>query len=476
MARESQARTRAVDAAISANLKATGEYQKVSLRTKWENDLTDKWEEKQKTQRVAQLRRSSAEDLLMRKKQLAELLNSEMSQWEKEFSSEKETPADRKLSLQTRALALRDENERERRAFCDKMYRLQWQTSCDDGRLLDSKATVQRVMEDRAEQLRQKEEIRQKLLLEEEMLSREWQQRIDELEARENEKESARRRQEMEIKGMLDTQVASHAVRKEALRARVAAEATEELTALKAAKDKDRAKEHAKISLERSMGTETREFNQSRLHLRGEAAERVRGEDLLLLNFALDKERAEAAAEHAKKHAEHETTKRYQEYLKAQRVREAQNTAAVDAVRKAQEDAVFEAREKEQQDRLDARNSLWAKTDAGRREQIRMRAEREAKAQEEDAVEVAKIGRNQAELDRIEAEKVAAFKKAVVDNHSGILAQVGHRNRLKKKEEQGKFLESKIMLKAESEHRQRLTELAGEVKVYFPNKHIQWYS
>lgn len=267
--------------------------------------------------------------------------------------------------MQKRALALRDERETERRAFVDEMYKLQWKESCDDGRLLDSKAAITFVKDERVRQLEQKALIAEKLAHEDELLTREWHQRIRELETKEDEKEAFRRAMEKEIKSMLDSQVEMLHERKEALRARMVTDARDELAAWQAAKNLDDEKDRRNHELARARGMETRVFNQSRLHLRKQAADQVKAQDLLLLNFALDKEASEVAGELAKKHEEEETTKRYTEYLKAQMIKEAENTGVVEALRKAEEDKIWDKRDKEQQDRKDARANLWAKTDEG---------------------------------------------------------------------------------------------------------------
>jgi hypothetical protein len=452
------------------------EYEKVDQRAKWENKTSAKIEIKRKGSRVDELQRDHAATLLARKRQLAGILNQEMDQWQKEFSELGESPQDRKMALQSRALALRDAREAERRAFVDEMYKLQWQSSCDDGRLLDSKATIKQVMSDRERQVEHKGETASKVKAEEDMLMAEWKQRIDELETKENEKEAYRAAMEKEIKGMLDEQVEAHHGRKDALRARQAMDAAEEMREWRAAKDKEEAEDEEKAIIARQRGVETRVFNQSRLHLRAEAAETIKARDLVLLNFALDKEREKEAQEAAKRREEKDTTKRYQDYLEMQMVKEAEDNAEVDAVRKEAEDRIFAKREQEQQDRLDARNELWRKTDVGRQDQIRMQYERAIKEAEDDNAMSSRNGGNQDELDAIEAAKRAAHKQALIENQMGIRAQASYKKRVGRREVQEKYLEAKIMSKVEAEHKARLTEMAGTVKVNFPNKHTQWYS
>jgi hypothetical protein len=475
-ARAGQTRSRNMEHTLENNRSYVEANKKIDLRCKWENDTDAKLEEKRKAARIAQLMKQRAASLLERKRELASKLNAEMNMWQKEFAEEKESPEDRKLALQSRALTLRDAREAERRKFADAMYKLQWQSSCDDGRLLDSKATIKRVMQDREDQIQQKKDITAQLEKEDGMLMDEWRQRIEELEEKENEKEAYRRSMEREIKGMLDEQVEAHQARKSALKARQAADAAEELAEWKAAKEIEDAEEQERFIVSKQRGIATRNFNQSRLNIRKEAQERVRSEDLLLLNYALEKERQSQAAEQQKKDMEKETTKRYQAYLKAQMVKEQEDQSSIDQLRKIEEDKIWAKREKEQQDRLDARKDLWEKTDKGRQDQIRMKKEREQKIHDEEMAEASKHGVNQEELDRIEALKVAARTQAVNENQIAVRAQGAYKQRLLRREEQEKFLDGKIMNKVELEHKARLSEMAGQVKVNFPNKHTQWYS
>jgi len=444
----------------------------VDLRSKWENKTTAKIEQMRKSGRVAQLVRDSASQLLARRKELAGLLNAEMDMWQKEFASTEESPEVRKASLQARALELRDAREAERRAFVDEMYKMQWQASCDDGRLLDSKATIKRVMSDRQAQLQQKAAIAVTVQEQEDALMKEWKQRIDELEAKETQKERYRASMEKEIRGMLDLQVEQHQQRKAVLKARQAADWSEELSEWTAAMQKEKSEELERFVTAKARGMETRAFNESRLHIRAEAAAEVRAQDLTLLNYALEKERAAQAAEQAKRDDEKATTRRYQDYLKQQMVKEAQNFATVDALRQAEENKIWAKREQEQQDRHDARSALWKATDQSRQEQMRMKAEREVKELDDGS----EFRAHQEVLDRAAADKEAAHKIAVMENLRGINAQKAFKERLGRREVQEKYLETKMMLKVEQEHKARLSEMAGTVQVNFPNKHTQWYT
>jgi len=346
-----QLKSRAREETLRANFDYTAANHKVTQRVQWENKTHDKLALKSKSQRVAALQAEAKAQLMMRRRQLAQLFNEEMDAWQREHASEKESPVDRKAALQARALKLRDERERERRAFADQMYKLQWQQSCDDGRLLDSKATLKHVVDVREQQTAHKAEIEARLKEEEARKMVEWKQRLDELDAKENEKGAYRAAMEKEIKGMLDSQVEANHGKKKALKERMAADAKEELEELRAAVQREEAKENAKLTLARQRGAETREFNQARLGMREAAAEEQKRRDLMLLNYAIAKERASDNADAAKKAEEKSTVKRYQEYLEAQMIKDRQDLGHADALRKAEEDKIWDMRDAEQQRR-----------------------------------------------------------------------------------------------------------------------------
>lgn len=450
------------------------EYNEVNLRTKWEVATDGRLEVARKGARVSQLQGQSDALLLARKRQLAGVLNAEMDAWQKEFRDVSASPEEVKAGLQARALALRDEREAERRAFVDAMYTLQWQNSCDDGRLLDSKATIGRVMADRTVQLQQKADVAAKLAADDQVLSQDWKRRIDLLEQKEDAKDAYRATMEREIKGMLDVQVDAHLRQKEALRARQARDAKEELDEWRAAKAKEDAKELSRYTDAHARGLETRTFNEARLGARGEVAEAQRAEDLLLLNYALAKERGARDAEQAKKDDEKATTKRYQEYLRLQMVKNAQDMSEVDAVRQAAEGRIWAAREAEQQARRDQRSAQWRAVDASRQAQMALKADRDAA--ERAATLAPPPSTHQADLDAAAATKAEKARQARADNQRAVLAQGAHKQKLAARDEQDKYLESKVMLKVEAEHRFRLTQMAGTVKTNFPNKHTQWYT
>ena len=113
----------------------------------------------------------------------------------------------------------------------------------------------------------------------------------------------------------------------------------------------------------------------------------------------------------------------------------------------------------------------------------------------------AKFKEQQKQLDQIELEKEAARKQARIDNMLGIRAQAAMKDKSRMKEEQTKFLSTKLMNKMEEEHGalgfwlfpirsyrnlnstaphhdsgKKLALQAGVARTFYPIKQTQWYT
>jgi len=452
------------------------ENRQTLFKAQWENKTDAKLTLLRKKDRLAQLRKSRQDQILQRKRKLAELLNREMQQWQDAVKNSRESTEDRKASIAQRAIALRDAREAERKEFVEQCYRDQYRNACDDARFLDAKALTKYVMDEREKQIEMKHTRREELRRESEALDRQCQERLVELDEKESEKERTRRQMEFEIRGILDGQTANLRRRKEALRQQQAEDAAIEHAEWKAAMDKEQEEQSKRTALAYARGRAIREFNESRKHLRREAEAHVREQDMMLLQYALDKEKADEMNEARKREEEKETTKVFQEYLKAQMIKEAQNDALVEELRKAEEDRIWERKEGEQRKRDEARAYLMRITNEGRQTQIEEKRKRHAEELAYEGSENEYMDREQAELDRIEADKEARRRLATDKNLAYIKGQIAAKERARRREEQEKFLETKIMERNEEEHRRQLAEQAGRLKLYHPIKHTSWYT
>lgn len=91
-------------------------------------------------------------------------------------------------------------------------------------------------------------------------------------------------------------------------------------------------------------GKEVLKFNARAKAIAEEEAKQEAVEDAILLNYALTTEKAQIAAEDAKKKGARDAAALYKKYLEEQMLKEAENNAEVDAIRKAEEEKVWKAR------------------------------------------------------------------------------------------------------------------------------------
>eukprot|EP00622_Pseudochattonella_farcimen_P006251 FR742031.1.p1 GENE.FR742031.1~~FR742031.1.p1 ORF type:complete len:216 (+),score=51.57 FR742031.1:38-649(+) len=201
-----------------------------------------------------------------------------------------------------------------------------------------------------------------------------------------------------------------------------------------------------------------------------------KAEDLMLLRYALDKEKADEEFELRKKLQERDATKQFQEFLRVQMAKEAEDTAQVDELTKAAEEAIWEKKEAEQRKQREAREYLMAEVDRGRQQQIKGKFQSGRLDLEDDVLVGAKFKEQQKQLDQIELEKEAARKQARIDNMLGIRAQAAMKDKSRMKEEQTKFLSTKLMNKMEEEHGKKLALQAGVARTFYPIKQTQWYT
>mmetsp|Transcript_9596 Transcript_9596/g.14732 ORF Transcript_9596/g.14732 Transcript_9596/m.14732 type:complete len:267 (-) Transcript_9596:271-1071(-) len=223
-------------------------------------------------------------------------------------------------------------------------------------------------------------------------------------------------------------------------------------------------------------GQEIRQFNAMTELRRAEQAELAKKQDLMLLQYALDKERADEANEKMKKAEERHVIAEYNDYRKEQMIHEAENNEMVDMIRKQEEDKIWEQREAELQRQEEARMYLMSQVDAGRQEQIAARRQMEDSERRLNQEQAMREKLDYELMEEAERKRVMARKMANVENAQRLKSQMDSNQARLARVEQEKYLESKSMAMMEKRHQQRLNEQAGVVQTYRPLKHTQWYT
>ena len=201
-----------------------------------------------------------------------------------------------------------------------------------------------------------------------------------------------------------------------------------------------------------------------------------RQQDALLLDYALEKEKAEIHGEWMKKENEKHQAQKYRKFLEEQMIKEAEDTRDVDEYRRKESEKIWIKRDNDKKAEDDARAKLMHEVDLGRKEQIRLNQE---KAEDDRRYFLEQVALDKAEWDRqekAEQDKLARIKAGVQHNNETLMNQIALRKKQKAIEEQQKFLLNKQMTHMEKVHQARLKAEAGVVRDYHPRKHTNWYT
>lgn len=141
------------------------------------------------------------------RKELADLFNREMNQWQNEILAKIETPEDRKQRIRERAYALKEAREAERLQVVREKYDQRWKDANDDARTLDSKALTKFMSQERLRQIEEKRLRKQQLSSEENDFLDEWNRQLDAIAERDRQKLERLRNADIKMKHDLKNQV-----------------------------------------------------------------------------------------------------------------------------------------------------------------------------------------------------------------------------------------------------------------------------
>ncbi|CAM9574734.1 unnamed protein product [Pylaiella littoralis] len=399
-----------------------------------------------------------------------------MEQWEYEIMNSAETMEERKARILEKATKLRDARENSRRSFVQHCFDRQWRDACDDARTLDSKANTEWVTAQRWEQIAEKTAREEENARLEEAHMAKIRERIAYLEAQEEAARDKRERRNQLMRSDLNTQVAYNADRRRQLWEQTARDDLKELDELRAIVRADQEKAEAKKKAAHARGAEVRDFNEARREMRATAAAQTKEQDLVLLDYAIQKDKAGEAEEQAKREEEKRVLRQYNEYLKEQMLKEAQDEAQYDEIRQKAEARIWDQRDAQLKAQHDARTTLMQQVHLGRQEQIRLKALGEADQLAADS-EQARLDKESflAEEER-EKEKEMRKRQELLDNTAKLREQMAGARALAEREQQEEYLRVKQMEAYERRHKERLEKQAGVVITHHPLKHTQWYT
>jgi len=442
----------------------------------WEHTTAARSELQARQDRAKQLEQERAKDLLRRKQALSALLNEERVRWRAEVMERVETLDDRKARIRERALALRDAREKERQRQVQERLDQQWRDACDDARLLDSQALARFMSQERHAQIQDKMRRNEELSRNENAFMAEWNRQLEVMHQQDLAKKARQHQADVDTAAALKEQMAWRARQRDDEYHATMRDAAQELAECREAMRQDAEKQKKRHDDEVARGREIQEYNKQFKIISAEEARVQAEQDAILLNYALQKEREQLAAEKAKRESGRQAALMYKKYLEEQMVKEAEDNSWIDEVRKREEERVWKARDDALQAREDARAYLMKVVDEGRQEQLRAtRAATAAEAAEGQifADKFIREAQEGIEQERVEAE---ARRRLAQQNNAKLFEQMALRKRQDDLTRQEIFLADKHMQYIEKKHRQRLAEQGGAIRTRFPLKQNNWFS
>lgn len=374
------------------------------------------------------------------------------------------------LSLMEKAYALRDRRETERRKYVSDMYEERWREECDDVRDLDGKALSVFMATERQKQVAEKI-VRDKENAESEnAYYAAWEKQLEQMAALDDQKKAKAKDNNIKTFEGLKEQIAQREASKQAHYDNAMAEAEVEIAEVNAAIVADKDMERRKKLDEINRGKEVLEFNAKYKDIAAEKAKTEAEHDKLLLDHALELERARIASEKEKAKAGADAAKQYRAYLQEMMIKEAEDNGEVDEVNRREAEKIWKARDDALQARQDARDYLMKLVNEGRAEQIAYKEKMAEQEKDEGRKFAQKFMTDIAEgvaRDRADAD---ARRQKNIDNLGKLQEQIDERAHGGVLSQQEKFLDNKRMQHIENLHRQKLANQGGKVKTFYPKK------
>lgn len=444
------------------------DHEVILHKANFEKTTTAKIERRIKANHLETLQREVEVDLFHRRRALADLFNREIAGWRQEVLNSEESLEDKKNSIKQKAYALRDAREAEREAFLRNCYDSQWRAACDDARALDSIAMTKYMNQERLNQIQSKRDRNQQLSQDENSFLAEWKRQLEAIEARDKAKRDARFKSDMDTaQGIRDQMAYNDGQRETNWRMQQEADEQEirECNEAIAAEDQ---KQKARHDAAHRLGKETSEFNKQFRIIAAETAAKEKEQNSILLNYALEQERARIQEEEDAKAAWTAAARQQRKYLEELMVREAQDTSFVDNINKREAEKVWKARDDALQAREDARNYLMKMVKEGRAEQIRYKVQGRIKEKEDDKIYASKFITDVQEGLELDRRAVERRRDGAVANNVELTKQIELRRMQEELVKQDTYLEDKRMKYIERQHMQRLAQQGGAVRTTFP--------
>lgn len=408
--------------------------------------------------------------LFYRRSELASLYNDELQNWQQEVLSKVETIEERKERIMKKAFALRDSREKGRMEHVEAAYKRQWRDSNDDSRTLNSEALTKFMAAERNQQMKDKVIAAAQSGEDDEAFLKEWQRQLDVLEAKDKAKNALRHTNNISTAKGIISQIEYNTNQKQIMYDNTQREAEEEIRMVRQAIADEKARLQQKKQDRFDAGQKILQYNSQFADIAADAARTQAEQDRFLLDHAMEQERQQIAAENEKKKLAGDAAKKYTAYLKMMMIKEAEDTGFVDEMNRRESEKVQKARDDALQAREDARNHLMKLVKEGRVEQIQYKREQSIKEKEDDRIYASKFARDIEEGKQSDNQAAEGRRVKAMANSVKLRNQIQAREDAKVLEKQEEFLMEKRMQHMERQHKARLGQQAGDVRLDYKRR------
>jgi hypothetical protein len=426
------------------------------LKTSWERSTDKKIERNTVQRRVKELLQHRDYSLQERRDKLRDLLQREEKQYITELASKKETVLERQARMRERAKQLRDKREAERIALVENKLEQRWRGQCEELRAVLTKRHQDEVCLDRAEQLRMKQEAKQREQEEEQMYARLWEEDQAAKCKREEIEAAMQIERNREMLKVLTLQMAAVEKQKEEMRELKEKEAQllREENALRAMEERREKEEKRRrqsetkcdldYSLKLKMKKKTREI-QEELAL-----------DMKLLEQMLQETSNEAMLHLQKKNTLKEEIQLYRSYLAEAKREERQREQELDSLLSAEVEKQWAKRTQQWRKEREARRKLMDDVLKTRRQQIKEKLAELEEEKKAAAVERDTLIANYKQHLQIEKEQQESRRKANTQYQASLRDQMAYQQRRAQQEAAKMFRELEMAAREEALYQERL--------------------
>lgn len=461
---------------IARMKEAVSETNHLAAVADWEIKSGEKAKQTTIKQRLEALKSRRAATIDARRQKLASKLHREDLALKQELINSQETPEQRRAKLGQRAREMAAAREAERAKLAEELTARAFAENCDPLRDAISRKKLFYTVEDRNQQILDKQAFRLLELEETKMFDE-----MNELERLKKEQryiDDQRKAKEAraELSRGLDDQMRAVEERKKE-EARLRQEEVAELKALweKMLKEQEAA-DAAERERMRRLAEDVKEFNKIKQMELTEAERMERELDLKYLQEALAREAAEEAYEAQLRDARREEMRRYRAHLEAMMQKDAEDTAERDRLINEAFMAQQAKYDAEQAVREAARKKLMEEVDFIRKQQIAHHLDAKRSAAEEMLNERQRIDQEDAEMAAAEAQHKADQLRKALMQQLDIKTQMVAKAHQRTMAAEEKFREAEVYQDQEAMYQGKVTEaLKAEPAKYYGRKKVDWF-